>query len=622
MAKKLEKRALQRTIQLVAPDVKPHKKLALGGIVALLFEVAFRVLEPWPLKFVVDAVSVSMGVDQGGRPATVGLLVICAIALVFFVGMRALCNYLATVSFALVGSRASTMLRGRLFNHVQGLSQGFHSRNRSADTVQRLVGDVGKLQEVAVTAGLPLIANVITLVVMLIVMAIMDFWLSLVVVVALFVFPMISARTTDRITKASRKTRKAEGQLANTAQEALSSINVVQAYSLEDHLGQRFTSANKKSLKDGVKARRLAARLERGTDVIVGVATAAIMLGGAYRVMEGAMTIGDLVLFTTYLKTTMKPLRDMAKYTGRIARASASGERVADLMDKVSEIKNPARAYAPSEVLGYVEFKDVQTTYGRHKVLRGLDLFVKPGESVAVIGPSGAGKSTLVSLLIRAQDPSWGTVSVDGHPVDSLDLELLRQNVSLLHQEAILFTGTIRENIRMGRFNATDEEIEAAAKSANAHSYIMELPDGYDTVVGERGGTLSGGQRQRIAIARVLLRDAPIVILDEPTTGLDPAASRKVLDAIDRLIDGRTTLAVTHDAEVAKRASRVVWLEDGRILMDDSPENLLATNDTFRRWMSAHTVVDAEDIRVADEVTGQKRSTQKSYPTQKAGERS
>ena len=601
MSKKIEKRAVQRTVALVAPDVAPHKKLAAGGIVALLFEVAFRVLEPWPLKFVVDAVSVSLGVDQGehiGTPATWPLLIGCAVALIFFVGMRALCNYLATVSFALVGSRASTMLRARLFHHVQGLSQGFHSRNRSADTVQRLVGDVGKLQEVAVTAGLPLVANVITLFSMLIVMMVMDFWLSLVVVAALIVFPLISRSTTARITSASRTTRKAEGQLANTAQESLAAISVVQAYSLQEHLSKRFTAANKKSLRDGVKARRLAARLERGTDVIVGVATAAIMIGGAYRVMEGAMSIGDLVLFTTYLKTTMKPLRDMAKYTGRIARASASGERVADLLDRVSDIQNPQRAYAPKEVLGYVEFKDVETTYGKNKVLRGLDLFVKSGESVAVIGPSGAGKSTLVSLLIRAQDPSWGTVSVDGHPVDSLDLETLRQNVSLLHQEAILFTGTIWENIRMGRFDATDEEIVEAAKAANAHSYIMKLPDGYETVVGERGGTLSGGQRQRIAIARALLRDAPIVVLDEPTTGLDPAASRKVLDAIGRLIEGRTTLAVTHDAEVACRSSRVIWVEEGRILMDGAPAVLMRESDTFRRWVSANA--HSDDIRVGE----------------------
>lgn len=586
MAKKIEKRAVQRTVGLVWPDVKPHKKLALGGILALLFEVAFRVLEPWPLKFVVDAVSVSMGVDQAGRPATTGLILACGVALIAFVAMRALSNYLATVAFALVGSKASTRLRSRVFNHVQGLSLQYHASNRSADTVQRIVGDVGKLQEVAVTAGLPLIANMVTLVVMLIVMMVMDFWLSLVVVAALLVFPLLSMKTTKRITKASRKTRKAEGQLANTAQEALSSITVVQAYGLEDHIGERFVSANKKSLKDGVKARRLAAKLERGTDVIVGVATAAILVGGAWRVMEDAMTIGDLVLFTTYLKTTMKPLRDMAKYTGRIARASASGERVADLMDRVSEVRSPGKPRKMERYLGYVEFKDVRTMYGKREILKGVDLFVKPGEHVAVIGPSGAGKSTLVSLLVRAQDPSWGSVDIDGHPADSLDLSELRRNMSLLHQEAVLFTGTIRENIQMGSFSASEDALIAAAKAAGAHDFIEAMPDGYDTVVGERGGTLSGGQRQRIAIARALLRDSPIVVLDEPTTGLDPASARAVLSAIDTLVSGRTTLSVTHDAEVAMRATRVVWMEAGRIVFDGAPDKLAQDNEVFKRWLA------------------------------------
>ena len=598
MSKKIEKRAVQRTVALVWPDVQPHKTLALGGVVALLFEVAFRVLEPWPLKIVVDAVSVSMGVDQGGRPATTGLLISCGIALIAVVGLRALSNYLATVAFALVGSKASTRLRARLFNHVQGLSQQYHSRNRSADTVQRIVGDVGKLQEVAVSAGLPLIANMITLAVMLVVMMVMDFWLSLVVVAALLAFPLISFSTTKAITRASRKTRKAEGQLANTAQESLSSITVVQAYGLEEHLGERFTSANKKSLKDGVKARRLAARLERGTDVIVGLATAAVMVGGALRVMEGAMTIGDLVLFTTYLKTTMKPLRDLAKYTGRIARASASGERVADLMDQVSDIQNPAKPRAMERYLGYVEFKDVRTMYGRNEILKGVDLFIKPGEHVAVIGPSGAGKSTLVSLLVRAQDPSWGTVNIDGHPADGLDLTELRRNISLLHQEAVLFTGTIRDNIRMGSFNASESALIAAAQAAGAHDFIEAMPDGYDTVVGERGGTLSGGQRQRIAIARALLRNSPIVILDEPTTGLDPASAAAVMGAIDRLIEGRTALSVTHDAEVAMRATRVVWMEAGKVMFGGAPAELARTNDTFKRWVAQATAV--EEVKVGE----------------------
>ena len=592
-----DKPSMRRSLKLVAPDIAPHRALILFGVLALLMEVAFRVLEPWPLKIVVDAVTAFRGAKVSHQPASVELLIGCGVALLLIVGLRALSNYLATICFALVGSRAATSLRARVFRHVQGLSQQFHARNRSADTVQRIVGDVARMQEVAITAGMPLLANVATLLVMVVVMFVLDPLLASVVLVAIVAFAVTSGPTSRKITDASRQTRKGEGHLANTAQESLASIRVVQAYGLENMVEKNFTSANRTSLREGVRSRRYAARLERTTDVIVGLATAIVLVGGGLRVMQGAMSPGDLVLFTTYLRTTMKPLRDMAKYTGRIARASASGERVADLMEITPDVVTPDMPVRPNIVVGAVQFDRVVTEYDGVQVLRGLDLNIRPGERVAIIGPSGAGKSTLVSLLVRAIDPVSGCVRLDGYRLTDLDLTQLRASVSLLHQEAVLFTGTIRENIRMGRGDATDAEVEDAARAANAHDFITEQPDGYDTVVGERGGTLSGGQRQRIAIARALLRRSPVVVLDEATTGLDPEAASLVLDAIDRLAAGRTTLAVTHDAEVALRATRVVWIEDGRIRLDASPEELIATSDVFRAWVQA-SGRDMDSIRI------------------------
>ena len=592
-----DKPSMRRSLKLVAPDVAPHRTLILFGVLALLLEVAFRVLEPWPLKIVVDAVTAFRGAKVSHQPASVELLIGCGAALLLIVGLRALSNYLATICFALVGSRAATSLRARVFRHVQGLSQQFHARNRSADTVQRIVGDVARMQEVAITAGLPLMANVATLLVMVVVMFVLDPLLAGVVLVAIVAFAVTSGPTSRKITDASRQTRKGEGQLANTAQESLASIRVVQAYGLEGMVEQNFTSANRTSLREGVRSRRYAARLERATDVIVGLATAIVLVGGGLRVMQGAMSPGDLVLFTTYLRTTMKPLRDMAKYTGRIARASASGERVADLMEITPDVVTPDMPVRPDVVTGAVRFERVVTEYDGVEVLRGLCLDIRPGERVAIIGPSGAGKSTLVSLLVRAIDPVSGCVRLDGYRLTDLDLTQLRASVSLLHQEAVLFTGTIRENIRMGRGDATDADVEDAARAANAHDFITEQPDGYETVVGERGGTLSGGQRQRIAIARALLRRSPVVVLDEATTGLDPEAASLVLDAIDRLAVGRTTLAVTHDAEVALRATRVVWIEDGRIRLDATPEELVATSDVFRAWVQA-SGRDMDSIRI------------------------
>jgi ATP-binding cassette subfamily B protein len=587
--------ALGRTVALVGPHLREHRLLVAAGIVVLLLEVAFRVLEPWPLKIVVDAISRSLGAENvdGWIPqASWQLLLAAGLATVSIVGFRALFNYLATVAFALVGSRVSTVLRARVFAHVQSLSDRYHSVSRAGDTVQRLVSDIAKLQEVAVTAGLPLLANIITLVAMCGVMLVLDPLLAGVVVVAILAFLLVGRGSSARITEASRRTRQGEGALANTAHEALGAIRTVQAYGLEGRMAEIFRRSNEQALTQGVRSRRLAAGLERSTDVIVGVATAAVVVGGGMRVLQGAMTLGDLVLFTTYLKTCMKPLRDMAKYTGRIARAAASGERVAELMDETVDVRESPGARELRGVRGELALHHVDAAYGDpagggSTVLRDVDLVIPAGQHVAVVGPSGSGKSTLASLLVRMMDPVSGAVTLDGYDLRLLTLGTVRGSVALLLQDSVLFHGTVRENIRLGRPDATDAEVEAAAQAAQAHDFITAFPQGYDTPVGERGSTVSGGQRQRLAIARALLRDAPVVVLDEATTGLDPQATRDVTAAIGRLVRGRTSLAVTHDAALALAADRVLWVQDGRVLLDGSPEELLARPDgVFAAWVA------------------------------------
>lgn len=571
---RLRASALRRTLGLLRPHLPGQRLLLAGGGGLLLLEVLWRVLEPWPTKLVVDAVTRSLGADlgDGGPPATVQLLLACALATISIIGLRAVCNFGATVMFALGGSRVATQLRARVFDHVQTLSRSYHGRSRSGDVVQRLVSDVGRLQEVAITAGMPLLVNVVTLLAMLGVLLWIDAVMALVALVAVVVFLLFSRTSTGRITAASRKTRRSEGDLASIAQETLAGMTHVQAYGMEDDRARHFGGSNLRSLKDGVKAKRLAAGLERRTDVLVGISTAAVLFLGGTRVLDGAMTPGDLVIVLTYLKTAMKPLRDLAKYTGRIARATASGERVADLLDVAPEIVSPADPVAPWQVRGEVSLSAVSLAYQPGvPVLRGLDLVVRPGEHVAVVGPSGSGKSTVAALLLRLLDPDEGTVALDGVDVREVDLAWLRSRVALVQQEAVLFTGTVEDNIRQGRPDATDEEVERAARMARVTAFTAHLPEGLRTQVTERGSNLSGGQRQRISLARAFLRDAPVLVLDEPTTGLDPENVALVTDAIRDLARGRTTVVISHDVDTARQADRVVVVEHGRVTWQGEP---------------------------------------------------
>ncbi|WP_309131406.1 ABC transporter ATP-binding protein [Brevibacterium sp.] len=583
--------ALGRTLQILRPHIGRHRLLIVGGLLALFADVVFRVLEPWPIKIAVDAVTAALGAEiattfsLGGN---VGLtLAAAAIALAVIVAGRAVTNYASTICFALVGARVATQLRSRVFDHVQSLSLKYHSKASIGDTSQRLVGDIGRLQEVAVTAGLPLVGNVITLVVLLGVMIVLDPVLSAIVLVTAAIYGLLSKVSTPKITTASRSTRKGEGKLVGSAAEALSAIRVVQAYGLEKTVAREFADGNERALQAGVRARRLAAGLERSTDVLVGISQALVLAFGSYQVLRQAMTPGDLVLFLMYLKIAMKPLRDMAKYTGRIARAAASGERIADLLDEPVEIADAPGAVTMGRPGGDIAFDRITSRDGHGRPLfDDLSLLIPAGQKVGLLGSSGAGKSTLVSYLLRLSQPETGSIYIDGYDTRNVTRSSLRQNVSVLLQESVLFAATVRENIRYGRLDATDAEVEAAARAAQVDEFIRSLPDGYDTVLGNRGDTLSGGQRQRLAIARALVRAAPIVVFDEATSGLDPQTRELVTESVQSLTEGRTSLVITHDVSMIRGLDRILWLEDGTIVEDGPPNSLAADpGSRFARWL-------------------------------------
>jgi ATP-binding cassette subfamily B protein len=497
-------------------------------------------------------------------------------------GLRAVAAYCNTVGFALVGNRVVTEVRHQLYCHLQGLSLSFHTKARSGDLTLRLISDVGIIQEVAVTAVLPLFGNVLILLGMVGVMFWLHWQLTLLAMVTLPLFWLATVRLTRRIQEVSRQQRRREGNMASTAAETIGAIKLVQALSLEKTFAQVFSHQNKKNLKEGVKAKRLSASLERLVDVLIAMATALVLWYGARLVLHQVLTPGDLLIFLAYLKNAFKPLQDFAKYTGRLAKASAAGDRVLDVLNQVPEICNLPDAIPAPGFKGAVRFEGVSFAYELGQcILQNINFEVHPGQHVALVGVSGSGKSTLASLLLRLYDPVQGKILIDGCNIRDYTLESLRAQISVVLQDSILFAASVRDNIAYSAPFATLTEIEAAAQLANAHEFIKALPQGYDTILGERGVTLSGGQRQRIAIARAAIRKAPILILDEPTTGLDKQNAQDVIEALERLTQGRTTFLITHDLQVTVHADLILYLDSGRIRERGTHAQLMGINGWY-----------------------------------------
>lgn len=585
-----------RILKRFAPQIKKQRSLLFLAFLALLAETLLRLLEPWPLKIIFDYILLP-GLDRPtvtlpvlGPVAPLVLLTLLTLSSIGLAVLRGAAAYSSTAGMAVAASHVMTEVRGDLYSHLQRLSLSFHNRAKTGDLIARVTQDITRLREVTVMALLPLVASSLTLVGMVGVM----FWLHwemAVLAIAIFpVFVISTTRTSRKIRDVVRRQRQQEGAMAATAAEAMSAIKVVQALSLQNLLEDSFSSQNRKSLQDDASAQKLSAGMERTMEVLVTIAVALVLWKGVQLVMQGDVTPGDLLVFTTYLKTAFKPIRQLAKYTGQIAKASASGERIIDILDTIPDIQDVRGAIEAPPFTGTIQFERVSFAYDPQMAnqtgsgkLRNVSFTALPGERIALVGPSGSGKSTLVSLLLRFYDPLEGRILIDGHDLREYKIDSLRQQISVVLQDSILFAATVRENIAYGRLGATQAEVEAAARLANAHEFILKLPQGYDTVLGERGATLSGGQRQRIAIARAAIRRAPIVILDEPTTGLDNHSEQVVNGALENLTQNCTTFIVSHHLQTIEHCDRILYIEDGEVLEQGTHFELLSLKGRYAK---------------------------------------
>ena len=589
---------MSRFVRRISGYLWPYRGRMLWALGQVCLTSAFELLKPWPIKLIIDSVlggqPLPGGLGAGLSLATV-LLSACVALVIIYAAVGAL-TVLSNYTTIQIGQRMVRDLRSDLYAHLHRLSMAFHTRAQAGDLLYRVTADTFALQSLTMNCVFPATTAIILLVGMSVIMARLDWQLTF---LALSVCPLLLlaiGRLNRRITVAAGEMREREGEVYGVVQRAMAAMRVIQAFTREDEEHRRFMSASGKSLDAGLRLYTLQTFYAGIVNLVIALGTAAVVWVGARHVMDGSLTVGSLVVFISYLASLYAPINSMFQVYGLAQSARVGVQRVLDVMDVERDLPDGTRVFPAEGARGEVVWEGVDFQYAPGvPILRGIDLRVSAGQRVAVVGPTGAGKSTLLSLLPRFYDPTRGRVLVDGVDVRDYKLASLRRQVAMVLQPPLLFPVSIRENIAFGRPGAGMEEIVEAAKAARIHDMIERLPEGYDSVVGEHGVTVSEGEKQRLTIARAILRDSPILILDEPTSSLDPETERLIIAALERLQAGRTTFIIAHRLSTVRMADRIVVIEDGRVAEQGSLETLLARPGPFAAMYGARTQNRHED---------------------------
>lgn len=570
--------------------LKPHVAPLAIGFLAVVGESLANLLEPWPLKIVLDDVLRSHGSHAWAMRAVhdlvgtdkISVLEFACVAVLTIAVFDAICTYEEKYLTTSVGQWVSYDLRMSIYSHIQRLSLAFHDQKRTGDLISRVTDDIDAIQSFIMQGLLGGLINVMTLLGMIAVMFFLNWKFTLIALsIAPVLFVMVYSYT-RRIKKASREVRKKEGEITSVVEEVLSSIRVVKAFAREDYEVRRLEQEGLEAVDISMRARSLKAKLTPLVGIVVAIGTGMVLWFGARLVLGGALSAGALVVFILYLGKMYKPMQELSKMTDTYSKAAVGYERIQEILQTHVEVKDAKGARRAPKLKGDIEFKDVSFSYNQQTpTLKNVRLEMKAGQVSALVGPTGAGKTSIISLVPRFYDPDSGVIRIDGIDIRQFQQKSLRHQMSFVLQETVLFHAPLWQNIAYGKPGATRSEIIKAGELANAAEFIEKLPDGYDTVLGERGMTLSGGQRQRIAIARAVIRNTPILILDEPTSGLDSVSEKLVFEALDRLMEGKTVVVIAHRLSTIQRADVIFVVKVGEIVEHGKHEELMKLNGVY-----------------------------------------